>query len=304
MQACKSGDACGTQTGAMGLVMADIALDLVVFTILVSRSMPSEVAERCLKGWVDPGARVGQARVGRRSCKCTGLHKFHGRNFQDHYLSWVLLQCINGAIAHELVQLRIEAFLLESIRLLWLLYGRCVAYCVELQPQHHQPERMQLVKSNEWFCKDLWLSGLGPLYNKLGMDIVWQSLATFSTAISTFGLCVMVNQFDNNQVLAVWCSWPILYVFDPWLTDLSKYLHCQRFEHCFCHLRVSTLGYFFAMSLPFVMCQILYHLEGLRIHNDQAILEVSRFGEGVRVCNIRDGPLYWLPVHGPIRHLR
>ena len=59
-----------------------------------------------------------------------------------------------AATTHELVQLRIEAVLLESIRLLRLLYGRSAAYCVELQPQHHQPERMQLVESNERFCKD------------------------------------------------------------------------------------------------------------------------------------------------------
>ena len=98
--------------------------------------------------------------------------------------------------------------------------------------------------------RTIWLSGLGPLYNKLGMDIVWQSVATFSTAISTFGLCVMVNQFDNNQVLAVRCSWPILYVFDAWLTDLSKYLHCVNVEHYFCHLRVIILGCSLQLAYP------------------------------------------------------
>jgi len=123
------------QTGAMGLVMADIGLDLVVFTILVLAWVKQESTDELANA----------------------------------------LGCTNFMVA-----------IFKTI--IYLGYG--------LRPSF----------SSQYGFFGCSTEGLGPLYNKLGMDIVWQSVATFSTAISTFGLCVMVNQFDNNQVLAISAS--------------------------------------------------------------------------------------------------
>jgi len=123
------------QTGAMGLVMADIALDLVVFTVLV--------------------------------------------------LAWVKQESVDE-LANALGCTNFMVAIFKTI--IYLGYG--------LRPSF----------ASQYGFFGCSTEGLGPLYNKLGMDIVWQSLATFSTAISTFTLCVMVNQFDNNQVLAISAS--------------------------------------------------------------------------------------------------